>query len=135
MPVVKGATASVVVAPDSDPEWHSIARRWFDSLKVSAQNQWYEPSDWATAYLVAESISRDLNPQVVGITERGDVVTETIPLKGASLSAYLRAMGNLLTTEGDRRRASVELQRNTATDAGEDHAGATVTDLVSRIGG
>lgn len=135
-PITKAEAANDVIMPDTPDDWHPVAKRWFDSLKTSGQRQWYEPSDWATAYLVAESISRDLNPQVVGITERGDVVFESIPLKGASLSAYLRAMGNLLATEGDRRRASVELQKaNAESDPGEDHADATVTDIASRIGG
>lgn len=124
--ISKAPAAVVVEAPKTDDEWHPIARRWFDSLRESGQSRFYEPSDWATAYLIAESISRDLRPQVVGVTERGEAVVETIPLKGASLSAYLKAFGNLLTTEGDRRRASVELQRGELVDADED---ASVTAL------
>lgn len=124
--VTKAPAADRVCAPTPDEEWHPVARRWFDSLSASGQSRFYEPSDWATAYLIAESISRDLNPQVVGVTERGDAVFESIPLKGASLSAYLKAFGNLLTTEGDRRRASVELQRGELSDADED---ASVTAL------
>lgn len=124
--ISKAPAAAVVAAPEIDDEWHPVAKRWYTSLAESGQSRFYEPSDWATAYLIAESISRDLNPQVVGITERGDAVFESIPLKGASLSAYLKAFGNLLTTEGDRRRASVELQRGETVDADED---ASVTAL------
>lgn len=118
--VTKVPATAAVEAPEIDEAWHPVAKRWFTSLAESGQSRFYEPSDWATAYLIAESISRDLNPQVVGITERGDAVFESIPLKGASLSAYLKAFGNLLTTEGDRRRASVELQRGEVVDADED---------------
>lgn len=127
--------AADTAAPMPSDEWHPVALRWYESLAKSGQSKFYEPSDWATAYLIAESISRDLNPQVVGITERGDAVFESIPLKGASLSAYLKAFGNLLTTEGDRRRASIELQGPVASDPGQEHADATVTDLMDRIGG
>lgn len=101
--------------PAADEKWHPIARRWYDSLTRSAQSHFYEPSDWATAHLVAESISRDLKPQFVGISETtGEVIHETIPMKGANLNAYLKAFTALLVTEGDRRRASLEIKRQDA---------------------
>lgn len=103
--------AGDVVVPSVDPEWHPVASAWFEALTVSGQAVLYQQSDWATAVLIAESMSRDLNPQVVGVTESGGVVKDKIPLKGASLSAYLKAMSSLLVTEGDRRRMRVELER------------------------
>jgi hypothetical protein len=128
--ITTAPAASVVEMPAGDEDWHPIARRWFDSLKTSGQNRFYEPSDWAVAYLIAESISMDLKPQFVGFAQTARDSTEAeyavIPLKGASLSAYLKAMGSLLMTEGDRRRASVELQRNVAVDSDEE---ASVTAL------
>jgi hypothetical protein len=100
-----------VHAPAVDKAWHPIAKRLYQSLKRSAQAKFFEPSDWAAAYLLAESISRDLNPQVVGIAEKtGEVLFETIPLKGASLAAYLKAFAALGMTEGDRRRMRIEVQ-------------------------
>lgn len=104
--------AEQVDVPAADPKWHSIARQWYESLAKSGQAAFYEPSDWATAFLIAESISRDLKPQFVGISEQtGEPIIEAIPMKGASLAAYLKAMTALLVTEGDRRRARVELER------------------------
>jgi hypothetical protein len=94
---------------ESDPDWHEIAKIWFESLSSSGQAVFYEPSDWALARLTAESISRDLSEQVVGITDSGEVVRDTIPLKGASLNAYLKAMGQLAVSEGERRRMRIEL--------------------------
>lgn len=98
--------------------WHPVAKRWFESLNASGQSQFYEESDWAVAYMLAESMSRDLKPQVVGIREDGEKAGEPvlarIPLKGASLSAYLKGMSSLLVTEGDRRRAGLELERESA---------------------
>ncbi|WP_198145515.1 hypothetical protein [Frankia sp. EAN1pec] len=73
---------------------------------------YYEPSDWATAYLLAEVISRELQPQIVGRDEdTGEPLTATMPVKGASLAAWLKAMIGLVVTEGERRRARVELTR------------------------
>lgn len=116
----------------ADASWHPIARNWYESLALSGQSDFYEPSDWNTAYLLADSISRDLNPQFVGFTEKGDVIMEPIPLKGSSLAAYLKGMGNLLVTEGDRRRMSVELVRGERVDPDAERASATVTLLRSR---
>lgn len=119
--------AAEVVVPEPDESWHPVARRWYESLADSGQSRFYEPSDWATAYLLAESISRDLKPQVVGIhPETGRPVRAAIPLKGASLAAYLRAMTALMVTEGDRRRARLELERP---DGGEQETPAGVTAL------
>lgn len=111
-PIDRAPGAAEVEVPKPNPKWHPIAKRWFESLARSGQSAFYEPSDWATAELIAESMSRDLKPQVVGIKEEtGEPVMATIPLKGASLAAYLKAFSVLLVTEGDRRRARLELER------------------------
>lgn len=91
---------------------HPLAREWFDSLALSGQQAFYEPSDWAMARVVAESISRELKPQpiVVGQGESAHVEMYEVPPKGASLTAWLRAASSLLVTEGDRRRLRVELE-------------------------
>lgn len=123
VPIETAIGAAEVVVPDPDPDWHPIASRWFVSLAESGQSVFYEPSDWATAFLIAESMSRDLSPQFVGINEKsGEVEKDVIPLKGASLAAYLKAMSVLLVTEGDRRRARVELMRPVGE---EDEAGVS----------
>ena len=102
-----------------------VAKRWYLSLAQSGQAEFYEPSDWAVAFLMAESISRDLKPQFVGFRQTGrqETVPEyaVVPLKGASLSAYLKAMTDLLVTEGARRRAGIELQRPQVEDASLDN--------------
>lgn len=111
-PVDEAPGAALVPLPKANSKWHPLAKRWFESLAASGQSAFYEPSDWATAELIAESMSRDLKPQVVGISEEtGEPVMAVIPLKGASLAAYLKAFTVLLVTEGDRRRARLELER------------------------
>lgn len=135
VPIDKVAGADQVEMPVADEQWHPIARLWYESLSESGQRVFYEPSDWATAYLIAESISRDLKPQFVGISESGEVLKEKIPMKGASLTAYLRAMTALLVTEGDRRRSHLELQRAAQVDADEEAAVAQLDEYRSRITG
>lgn len=117
-PADKVEVTGEVKPPRASKDWHPVARRWFNSLKDSGQSQFYEPSDWAAAFLVAESLSRDLQPQCIGVTEEGEPVMRTVPIKGASMSAYLKAMTSLLVTEGDRRRLRMEVERG-AGDSGD----------------
>lgn len=115
----EGTATPNVEMPPADDSWHPIAKAWYEALGASGQSEFYEPSDWAMAQVVAESISRDLEPQVVGIAEKtGEAVFEKVPMKGASLSAYLKAMTALMVSEGDRRRGGIALKRG-GTDAGE----------------
>lgn len=111
--------ADRVEIPEADPDWHPVAARWFNSLADSGQSAFYEPSDWETAYLLAESLSRDLSEKVVAVTKDGQEIKAATPISGASLSAYLKGMGDLLVTEGDRRRARLELQRPKGGTGGE----------------
>lgn len=109
----KAPAAAEVEIPDADPDWHPVVRRWFESLAISGQSVFYEPSDWATAVLLAESINLELSeqPMVVGKGEDAHIEMVTLPPKAASVAAWLKGMSALLATEGDRRRAAVELQR------------------------
>jgi hypothetical protein len=125
--------ASVVV-PKPDRKWHPVARLWYRSLAQSGQTEFYQSSDWTLAFLIAESISRDLCPQVVGVTENGEVIRAEVPLKSANLAAYNHAFTDLLVTEGARRRASVELRRLSEADrAAVRRAEATITNIRSRL--
>lgn len=132
--IASAAATSTSDIPAADEDWHPIARDWYESLVKSGQAHFYEPSDWATARLIAESISRDLKPQPIGVhPETGEAVTASIPMKGASLAAYLKAMTALLVTEGDRRRSRVELERSGQVDADEDAAVAKLDEYRRRI--
>lgn len=113
----------VVAAPPPRRGWHPVAKAWYESLGRSGQARYYEPSDWATATLIAESISRELKPQPVKVGETVEMVE--CPPKGASMAAWLRGMTSLMVTEGDRRRARVEFLRGSD---GEEE-GADVSEL------
>lgn len=123
--------------PPAERSWHRLAVEWYESLATSGQARFYEPSDWATAKIIAESISRELKPQAVVVGRGQDAHVEKIyqPPRSASLAAWLKGMTALLATEGDRRRAAMELQRPPA--PGE-QGGADVTwldDARNRLGG
>lgn len=116
--ILERAEVGMIPAIES---WHPIAKQWYESLNNSGQKIFYQPSDWATAYVLAESLSRDLKPQFVGVNEEtGEVIMQAIPLKGASLSAYLKGFSSLLGTEGDRRRLQLELERESLKGQGKD---------------
>lgn len=80
----------------ADPEWHSIARNWYESLAVSGQSVYYEASDVATAFYVAEAMSRSL---------------QGARFSGQLFAAIMSSMSDLVVTEGARRRVKLELQR------------------------
>lgn len=104
------------MVPPADEGWELAAKRWYESLAGSGQAAFYQASDWATAWLLAESISRELAPQpiVVGKGESAEVEMYRMPPKGASLAAWLKGMTALMVTEGDRRRARLELEAPTS---------------------
>lgn len=129
LPISHAPAASRVPVPAADRGWHPIAKRWYRSLRGSGQSAFYEPSDWAVAFLVAESMSRDLGEQFLGINEKtGEVEYGVIPLKGASLAAYLKAFASLMVTEGDRRRMRLELERGTGEVDPDEAAGVASMD-------
>lgn len=81
--------------PLADPAWHSLAARWYQSLQDSAQKDQMEPSDWAAAHLVAAEMTRMLE----------------LPANAALFGKIWSAMGELMTTEGARRRLKLEVER------------------------
>lgn len=108
-----------VEVPEAYEKWHPVAKMTWDAIKRSGQSIYYEPTDWAQAYLMCESISRELKPQSVIVAEWDDdaqreVMVEkkiTQPIKGASLTALTKMATNLLMTEADRRRMQMEIDR------------------------
>jgi hypothetical protein len=106
--------AGTVEMPPAPRGWHAIARGLYESLQDSGQSKFFEPSDWQAAYLLCESLSRDLKPQAVGVSlVTGKILKARQPLKGASLAAYLKAFSALGVAEGDRRRMGIEISRRT----------------------
>jgi hypothetical protein len=88
----------VVEIPEPDGQWHPIAHAWYVSLGESAQSRYYEPSDWAQARIWAEVLSRQL---------------QAGRISGQMMATWQSGANDLLTTEGVRRRARMEIERNT----------------------
>lgn len=82
--------------PEPDEDWHPVATQWYLALQKSGQRIFFENSDWAQAFYIAEAMSRNL------CNSR---------MSGQLFSAIISAAGELLTTEGARRRLRVELER------------------------
>lgn len=137
--ITKALGARVVPVPPAYEDWDEIALDFYESLPRSGQSQFYQPSDWALAVVISESLSRDLKPQAL-LDQDGRAVLDAndrpimrrLPLKGANLSAYLKAMQSLLVTEGDRRRLRLELQSPGAEPDQPDRP-ANVVDLRDRL--
>ena len=103
-PDVKMRTVQIVGkvdVPEADGQWHPIAHDWFESLSESGQAKFYEPSDWQQARLWAEVLSRQL---------------QSDRISAQMMATWQGAATELLTTEGARRRARMEIQR-TAVEA------------------
>lgn len=110
----------IATIPEADEDWHPVVIQLYQSFAESGQSVRYQSSDWALLYTACESMSRDLKPKFVGMSEvwNSEVgqmekipVRESVPMNGASLGAYLKLMTVLLATEGDRRRHQMELQQ------------------------
>jgi hypothetical protein len=95
-----GAPEDLPDLPDPDGLWHPIASEWYLSLRDSGQAAFYQASDWAVARYAAELMSRLL-------------MSDRAP-NGQLVAALNAVMSSLLTTEGDRRRARMELERKSS---------------------
>ena len=97
VPVEKVQSLGLVEVPPlmvEDP--HPITEYWYGALRDSVQSRFYQPSDWATANLLAFKIDRELR-------SRGS----------AQMMAVIQSMNNdLLATEGARRRVKIEVERD-----------------------
>lgn len=119
-PITTAPSAPNVTAPDPAEDWHPIARYWFESLGESGQAIYYQPSDWATAYYVAEAMSRNLY--------QGGKFSSML------FTGVMSAMTELLTTEGSRRRVRLEIDRNNNGDEDEDASVTALADYRKTLG-
>lgn len=91
-PAVQGIVEAPLLAEDTAP----LAREWYDSLKLSGQSQFYEPSDWLAAKFLAAQMTAHIASGYRSAVQ---------------FAAIWSAMGELLTTEGARRRVRLEIER------------------------
>lgn len=98
--VDKGVSGGAVTVPDADPDWHPIAVQFWEALTKSGQSFFYEASDWALAFSITDDLS---------------YYKKANKRSGQMLQTIYSSMERLLVAEGDRRRARLELER----DSGE----------------
>lgn len=98
--VTKVEVAGPVPQPDlgfSDP--HPMIVEFWESLAASAQAQFYEPSDWAFAKFTLHF---------------ADTLLKSARPSAQLLQGVNSALGDLLVSEGARRRVRMEVERNKA---------------------
>jgi hypothetical protein len=133
-----------VEIPQPDPNWEPLTELTFRSFMSSGQVIWMEPSDWATLYVLCETLDRWLKPQDVKVGQTGSMGQESgggdieyifekkiVAMPGGVLSSILKGLSELMATEGSRRKLRIELERNKRLDAAASGEGKVV-DIVQR---
>lgn len=149
-PVTHLKDGETVKAPyPPDETWHPHAIALYEAYENSPQATLFVETDWMACYLMCEAISRELKPQFIGFRDTHEVLqvngrdevrpaTEPLmaklPIKGASMSAITKMMTGLLTTEADRRRLSIEIDKLGRQAEPEQTAGqAVVADFMEKF--
>lgn len=92
---------TLVEPPPPGEKWEQGARDFYEATLRDPARIWMGPADWAFHWIICENLHRELAPQYVAVAEGGvdletgekvsdHVVRERLPIKGASLNAYLR---------------------------------------------
>ena len=82
-------------------ETHPLITDMYESIKQSASVRYYEPTDWQFARLTLYT----LNQELIAAAHNGK------PVGAMKLTAINQMLSALLLTEGDRRRARLEIER------------------------
>lgn len=90
-------------------ETHPLVTDMYESIKASAAVKYYEATDWQFARLALYT----LNQELVAANHNGR------PVGAMKLTAINQMLSALLLTEGDRRRARVEIERAPAESSGK----------------
>lgn len=102
--------------PDADKAWHPKARSWYNSLKISGQTEFWEPSDWATAVAAADAYNVFLRTHNASI-----------------LAQFVRLSERLGATLSDRKKSRIELEEPVQEDEDEKAADAAVQGWQGRL--
>jgi hypothetical protein len=82
-------------------ETHPLVEEMYESIRQSASVKYFEPTDWSYARLTMHT----LNAELVSAKHLGK------PIGAMKLTAINQMLSALLLTEGDRRRARLEIER------------------------
>ncbi|WP_457062779.1 phage terminase small subunit [Mycobacteroides abscessus] len=109
IPTEKVVALGRVPVPDLGLENpHPFVVEFYESIRQSAQSNYYEPSDWQFARLTMYALNEELN----AVYQSGDNKGKKKPLGVMKLQVLNQMMSTLLLTEGDRRRVRMEIERN-----------------------
>ena len=113
-PTVVIQMSGVVQIPDLGDishlgETHPIVVELYDSMKESASVKFFEKTDWQFARLTLYT----LNQELIAAAHNGK------PVGAMKLTAINQMLSALLLTEGDRRRARLEIERAPAEASGK----------------
>ena len=99
-----------VLWPPVPSEWGSLARGLYEGARDSGQADFYQQSDVAYLMLVLEETNRYMEPYGTRLDpETGEMVAVYPKRSGQLFQALHSSMQSLLLTEGERRRARIEL--------------------------
>jgi hypothetical protein len=82
-----GELRSVSIPNADRKNWHPRAIAWYDSLKTSGQQDYYQDSDWQTAKIIADYLTLWYQKP-----------------RAMDMANIFAMMGRLGSTEGDRRQ-------------------------------
>lgn len=102
--------------PEADQSWKPKARSWYNSLKLSGQSEFFEPSDWATAVAAADAYDVFLRTHNASI-----------------LAQFTRLSERLGATIADRQRTRINLEEPAPEDEDEAAADNSVKGWQSRL--
>ncbi len=101
-----------------DGETHPLITDMYESIKKSAAVKYYEATDWQFARLALYT----LNQELIASRQYGK------PVGAMKLTAINQMLSALLLTEGDRRRARLEIER-----APSESSGGKVLDVTDML--
>lgn len=114
--VTKIPMAGKVKIPAAGPWTAPIATNLYNSARRSGQSKYWEESDWYVLWLACDEID--------------DHITTPRGRSAQKLMAINQMLGNLLLTEGDRRRVGMEIEREVQKDTTAEEADAMYSDLL-----
>jgi hypothetical protein len=104
-----------VEQPDPPAAWGQQARAWYESLAQSAQAEFYEASDWQTAIVAGWLLDEWMNTR-----------------RATTMGEFRMLCAQLVATEGERRRARLEIHRNAPEE--EKKGAVAVSEYKARLG-
>lgn len=100
----------MVEPPEPGEHWHEGALALYEATLRDPARIWMGPLDWATHWVMCENLHRELSPQYVATLDDPDghlapedrVVEREVPMKGASITAYMKWFAMIGVGEGSR---------------------------------